>query len=129
LTRQWTAVLAATAMLSLAGLALSHHSYTAFEIGKTVAIEGLVTRVEFANPHVLVTIKTKDGDYTAEFPPISTLARGKFHSTSLKIGDVVVVKGSLIKDPELKKISLMKELRRPADGWIWPEPVARSAYK
>jgi hypothetical protein len=129
LTRQRTALLAFLAMLILAGTTAAHHSYTAFEIGKTVSIEGLVTRVEFMNPHVLVTLKTKDGDYTAEFPPIATLARGKFHATSLKIGDVVIVKGSLIKDPNLKKLSLMKELRRPADGWVWPEPVAKSDYK
>jgi hypothetical protein len=44
----------------------------------------------------------------------------------LKVGDYVIAKGSPMKDREIKRISLMTELRRPSDGWVWPEAAPKT---
>ena len=115
--------MALVALLAAAasGTLLAHHSYSAYDTTQTVSIEGTVVRVEYANPHVLLIFKSVDNEmeYSAEFPPATSLRQTNFTAYSLKAGDIIVAKGSPMKDREIHRISLMKELRRPADGWLW----------
>ena len=115
------ALLALIAVLATAGSAASlyaHHSYGAYDTAQTVSIEGTVLKLDYANPHVILMIKTKDKEYTAEFPAPNVLKQGNFIVSSVKAGDVVVASGSPMRDGR-PILSLMKELRRPADGWVW----------
>lgn len=47
----------------------AHHSYGAFDQEHPVIIDGDVTRVTFANPHVIITVQATDAEYgrVAEF--------------------------------------------------------------
>jgi len=118
-------VLAAAAVLS--GSLQAHHSYSAYQTDLKISIEGTITKIDFVNPHVILQIKTKDGEYTAEFPGVTSLSRDNFRAYTLKVGDYVIARGSPMKDRDIKRISLMTELRRPSDGWVWPEPAAKTA--
>jgi hypothetical protein len=122
-----TALIAFAAVGVLSGPLHAHHSYSAYQTDLKISIEGTITKIDFVNPHVILEIKTRDGDYTAEFPGVTSLSRDNFRAYTLKIGDYVIAKGSPMKNRDIKRISLMTELRRPSDGWIWPEPATKTA--
>ena len=48
-------------LLLTAGVALAHHAYAAeFDLSKPVKLTGVVTRVEWTNPHIWIYIDVKD---------------------------------------------------------------------
>jgi hypothetical protein len=103
---------------------LAHHDYESFERDKIVTIDGAIEHIVYGNPHVVVTVKTADATvYTVVWStPNSLLRRYGMQSTTLKLGDRVVVSGSPHRDRSLRTVSLVTEVRRPADGKVWSEP-------
>jgi hypothetical protein len=74
----------------------------------------------WANPHVVVTIKTQErGEYTIEWRAISQLWRDGITSNPFKEGDHLVVTGPINRNPEKHILTLVQEMTRPADGWHW----------
>ena len=96
----------AAASLVLAGrVALAHHSFAAeFDVKKPITLKGIVTKVEWVNPHVWFYINVKDeptGEVTnwgAEMGAPHQLQRRGWRRESLKIGEEVTVKGSLARN-------------------------------
>lgn len=95
---------AAAAVLGLAGvlgprIAPAHHSFAVFfQTSKSISVTGVVTAVEFSNPHGLIhlVVTKPDGTvetWTAETNSPSILARRGWSKTTLKIGERVTVKG------------------------------------
>ena len=100
--------------------ASAHHSYGAYFEDQTVSIEGTVESLHFANPHVTFNLRTDAGEvYTAEWQNLIQLRHGNVGPTTLKAGDRVIVVASPPGDPSSRKITLLREIRRPADGWLW----------
>ena len=100
--------------------ASAHHSYGAYYEDRTVTIEGTVESIRFANPHVTFELRTDAGEvYTAEWQNVIQLRHGDVGPTTLNAGDRVVVIASPPRDPSSHKITLLREIRRPADGWLW----------
>ena len=117
-----TRVLVATVLTLAAGAlpAYAHHSYAAYLEDHTVTLEGTVESVRFANPHVLITMRTDDSElYTIEWQNIIQLRHGNVGPDTLKAGDRVVVIASPARDASSHMLSLVREIRRPADGWRW----------
>ena len=61
----WTRHLRPLALLSLSPLiiaspATAHHSPALFDQGRDLTLQGVVTRFEWANPHVYLYVETKD---------------------------------------------------------------------
>src|SRR5215470_9989565 len=103
-----------------AASAHAHHSYGAYFEDQTVSIEGTVESIHFANPHVTFTLRTDAGEvYTAEWQNLIQLRHGNVGPTTLNAGDRVIVVASPPRDPSSHKITLLREIRRPADGWRW----------
>jgi hypothetical protein len=96
--RTWSVVAAGLAVL-WAGTALAHHSFSSeYDGEKTFKISGVVTKVEWTNPHVrfYVDVKETDGTLTnwnLELASPSALARNGWNSRTLKVGDTVTVQG------------------------------------
>ena len=82
----------------------AHHSFAAeFDASKPVTIKGVVTQIEWKNPHVWFYVNVKDEEgrmtrWACEMgAPHQLQGRGWLRDT-MKIGDVVTVEGSLARD-------------------------------
>jgi Family of unknown function (DUF6152) len=97
-------VLAAIVGLAAACPALAHHSFSAeFDGSKLVELKGVVTRIEWANPHVYFYIDVKDDKGAATNWGCETTSPGSLHRQgwnrdSLKVGDQVIVDGYPARD-------------------------------
>ncbi|HJR70654.1 MAG TPA: DUF6152 family protein [Gammaproteobacteria bacterium] len=117
---------------SIAGAAYAHHSYAAFDRCKPVALEGEINKVEWVNPHIVIDLRTKDvSNYRIEWFALGQLAQADIATETLRTGDHVVITGAPMRDPNLRVLSLLSEIRRPSDGWRWgrerPLPEACAA--
>jgi hypothetical protein len=96
-------------LLAIAGLAatlpaVAHHSFAAeFDDKKAIVLKGLVTKVEWENPHIYFYLEVKDdkgklANWALEGGPPNGLIRAGWKRDSLKIGDLVSVDAYLAKD-------------------------------
>ena len=97
-------LLAGASLLVWAVPVLAHHSFGAeYDADKPIELKGVVTRVEWMNPHArfYVDVKDENGQVTnwnLELASPNVLIRNGWRRTSLQIGDQVTVDGSLAKD-------------------------------
>ena len=84
--------------------AIAHHSFSAeYDRDKPVSVTGVVSKVEWLNPHIwfYVDVKDANGKVTtwgfSGGPPGMLMRRG-ITKNVLKIGDVVKVTGFMAKD-------------------------------
>jgi hypothetical protein len=113
--------------LLVAGARVSaHHSFAAeFDAEKRLELTGIVTKVEWTNPHVWFYINVKDpktGEVTnwgAEMGPPHGLQRRGWRQNTLKIGDSVTVAGSMAKNGAKRmnasKVTLTATGARPGE--------------
>lgn len=81
----------------------AHHSYTEYDKSKQVKVTGVVSKVEWQNPHVRIYVDSKDasGNVTTwNFEMASTVAlrRGGWSKTTLPVGTVVTISGMGTRD-------------------------------
>ncbi len=95
-------VLAALAVaIAAAGPVSAHHSFAAqYDANSPVTLKGVVTKVEWMNPHARFYINVTDAagkvaNWNLELASPNYLKRAGWSSTSLKEGDEVTVEGSL----------------------------------
>lgn len=98
-------VLISTGLVAGGSAPLAHHSFAAeFDATKPVTLTGIVTKIEWVNPHVWFYINVKDpatGEVTnwgAEMGPPHGLQRRGWRRDTLKIGEEVTVKGALARN-------------------------------
>jgi hypothetical protein len=86
------------AFLCFGGLGYAHHSLSSeFDESKPLTLKGVVTTVDWENPHVFIHLSVKDGDHTTEWsletlPPV-VLRRGGLRKEMLGAGQSVTVLG------------------------------------
>jgi len=91
-------------MLLPAMPAVAHHAFaTEFDAQKPVTMKGVVTKIDWANPHVWFYINVKKDDGTIEnwgfeMGGPNSLRTSGWTKETMKIGDEVVVEGSLAKN-------------------------------
>lgn len=93
--------------LGLLGAALplaAHHSFAAEYDGRQlITLKGVITKVEWTNPHIYFYIDVKDAsgattNWALEGYPPNTLKRTGFTRESLKVGEEVTVTAYKSKD-------------------------------
>ncbi len=107
------------AVVLAVGSVSAHHSYAAYDRDHPISIEGDIEQVAYENPHTILSIRTIDAVYILEWGALSQLRRANVEPGALKVGDHVVVTGSPFRDPSTHKLSILTDIRRPADGWRW----------
>jgi hypothetical protein len=99
--------LAAVLALALSASVLpmsAHHSFAAeYDATKAVRITGLISKVEWTNPHSYLYIDVKDEQgnfitWTCEGGAPNALSRRGFRKNDIKIGDTVTIDGYGAKD-------------------------------
>jgi hypothetical protein len=90
-------------------------------LDRTVTIGGTLQEMRYANPHVVLKIRTPEGVvYSAEWQAASWL---QYHAhvmlTTLRVGDQLVVSGAPARDPEARELVRLTQVRRPRDGWTY----------
>ena len=102
----------------------AHHSYAAYDRDHPVSIEGEISQVLYANPHVLLTVRTNDAEYTIEWLSLYQVSRWIVAKGKLGVGDHIILTGCALRDKTEHKISLVSDIRRPSDGWTWSRQIA-----
>ena len=83
---------------------IAHHSFSAeYDSKKPVTLKGTVTKVDWMNPHVYFYLDVEDdagnvANWALEMGPPNGLQRSGWTRSTMKVGDVVVVEGTLAKD-------------------------------
>lgn len=94
----------ALAVLLLSGFAFAHHAYTAeFDTTKPVKLTGVLTKLEWSNPHIWLYLDVKDGEgkvttWGFSASPPGMLTRRGITRNSLKLGEVLTISGHRAKD-------------------------------
>jgi len=98
---------ALTVVLAVLGgaSAVAHHSFAAqYDNKKPINLAGVVTSVEWTNPHVYIYVDVTDAktkkvtNWGFEMGPPHMLQKAGWKRNSLKIGEVVEVEGWLARD-------------------------------
>ncbi len=104
MTTKATVLLAGLGLVCASAPLLAHHSFAAeYDVNKPVNITGVVTKVEWMNPHARFYVDVKDADgkvtnWNFELGAIPVLLKQGWTKNSLKEGDQVTVEGSGAKD-------------------------------
>jgi hypothetical protein len=90
-------------------VALAHHSFAAeFDAAKRTTQRGYVTKVDWQNPHVWIYFDVKNAttgkteNWGFEMGPPHLIQNSGWTRNTLKIGDEIVVTGSLAKNGSLR---------------------------
>lgn len=77
----------------------AHHAFSAeYDVNEVIEVTGVVTKVEWTNPHVrfYVDVKAADGatiNWDFELQSVNTLTRAGWTRHALQAGDVITVVG------------------------------------
>lgn len=88
--------------------ALAHHSFAAeFDSNAPIELHGVVTKVDWTNPHtyIFIEVETDDGDYdqwALEMGSPNGLMRRGWTRNTLEIGAEVIITGTRARDGSLK---------------------------
>jgi hypothetical protein len=84
--------------------AMAHHSFSAeYDSKKPITLKGTVIKVDWMNPHVYFYLDVEDDagnvtNWALEMGPPNGLQRSGWTRNTMKVGDVVVVEGTMAKD-------------------------------
>ena len=97
-------VLTVLGIVGASTAAWAHHSFAAeYDANKSVKLTGAVTKIDWSNPHVYFYIDVEDesghvANWAFEMGPPNGLQKSGWNRNTMKIGDEVVVEGTLAKD-------------------------------
>ena len=100
----WVAIVTSVALLLAALPILAHHSFSAeYDANQPVKVTGVVTRVDWQNPHIWFFVDVKDDqgkvtNWGFSGGPPGVLQRRGISRNALKTGDVVIVEGFRARD-------------------------------
>jgi hypothetical protein len=97
-------ILIALALTALTAPAWAHHSFAAeYDAKKELRLTGIITKIDWINPHAWIHMNVKSPDGTATEWMIqtgtpNTLFRRGFSRDSVKVGTTIIVDGYAAKD-------------------------------
>ena len=119
--------------LLLVPAAFAHHAYTAeFDTTKPVKLTGVLTKVEWSNPHIWIYLDVKDEDgkvttWGFSASPPGMLQRRGITRNSLKPGETLTVSGHRAKDGSNNASGNVVTFADGRDALIGQDQVLRPA--
>ena len=108
-------------IVAAGGSLAAHHSYSAYETNRLVEVQGVLEEFEWRAPHSLIKVKDDEGRlYIFEWQASGSLQRRGVQEDTLKKGDRLVLTGNPHRSFEENRILNFKSVKRPADGWKFP---------
>lgn len=88
----------AVALLMVSVPIFAHHWREAYDPQRMVTVQGIVTKFDFSNPHVLLYFDVKDNNgkvvkWVGETGSPNMMRRGGWNKNSLKPGDPITISG------------------------------------
>jgi hypothetical protein len=92
------ALFAVTALLLFSGLVYAHHGTSAYDTTKLTTVKGTVTDFQFNNPHVIISVESKDDKgkvelWISEANSPNVLTRHGWDRDIIKKGDQITIIG------------------------------------
>jgi hypothetical protein len=106
--RKWLPLTAAISVLVMTVTASAHHAFSAeFDVNRPVTLKGVVTEMEWVNPHSWIHIDVKGPDgkvesWMLEAGPPGALVRRGWSKASVPVGLEILVEGYQAKNGSLK---------------------------
>lgn len=123
---------AGIALLAAAVPLVAHHSFAAeFDANQPIKLTGVVTKIEWMNPHAYFYIDVTDengkvANWGLEMGSPNGLMRQGWTRNSMKVGDKITVEGSRAKDGSLignaRAVTLMSTGQRLFAASTQPNP-------
>jgi len=101
---KFAAAIAGIALVVVATPVVAHHSFAAeYDAARPIVLKGVVTRVEWTNPHSHCYIDVKEdasgvANWIVEMASPRVLAQNGWKLNSLKVGDEVTIEAAMSKD-------------------------------
>jgi DNA/RNA endonuclease YhcR with UshA esterase domain len=109
--------------LAAAGPVFAHHSSSSYDMEHPVSVKGVITKVEWTNPHVFIFLNVKDDsgnveEWRVEGNSPNMLTRVGWKPEMLKVGDTLEVKGAAAKSGSkvMRLITLTLQSGEKFDG-------------
>ena len=104
MSRKLFRILVTSSAVMLTAPTQAHHSFAAvFDYDKPVEVTGVVTEIEWMNPHVwfYLDVENAQGEkenWAFEMGSPNRLMRSGWHQNSMQLGQTITVRGSLARD-------------------------------
>ena len=119
-------MLSAAVLLAVSFTAFAHHSVSAeFDLNRRTAMAGIVTKVEWANPHTFFYVDVKDPkngnvvNWACELGSPNMLVRLGWTQSTLKVGMRVSFTGNLARDGT-RKVNTRSVVVDGVPLIVWP---------
>ena len=126
------ALVCAAALAAYSGPSSAHHSAAMFDTTRNVVVDGIVTRYDWRNPHVYMTLRVADAggkehEQLIEAGASSVLLPLGLAPTSVVVGERVTIRGNPTKSASASTV-LGRELVK-ADGSVLPLNIGSAASR
>ena len=121
--------IAASAALALAGIAtaatgaLAHHGWSWAE-GETFRLTGVIKSAKLGNPHGMLKVTAKDGEWTVEVGQPWRNARAGLKDSMFKKGAEMTFVGNRATDKKLKVLKAVRIIINGKNHDLYPERIS-----
>jgi hypothetical protein len=121
--RVFVAGLGTCAALTIAGPALAHHGWSWAE-GEMFELSGVIKSAKLGNPHGILKVAAKDGEWIVEVGQPWRNARAGLKDSMLVKGVELTILGNRAKDRKLKVLKAVRIVINGKNHDLYPERIS-----